>query len=256
MMDQRLRGKSAVVTGGAGGIGAATAKLFCQHGARVAIVDVDAPTCERAVDTIKNAVPRAELLAVPADVAREADAYSAIDRVIKTWGSLHILVNNAGVREYLSLAEATPESWQRILGVNLLGAAYFTKAALPALRKAGGASVINISSTYGVDGRAGMGQYDCTKAALLSFTRTLAFEEVQHGIRVNAICPGYIVTPFHEQRLNISQDELKAKPIDYCLMKRWADPVEIAYPILWLATDEASYMTGTELMVDGGRPVV
>jgi len=255
-MEKRLAGKSAIVTGGAGGIGSATAQLFAEHGARVALVDLDVAACEAAVKRIEKSVPDAQLLALKADVAREQDAYTIVERVIGAWGDLHILVNNAGIREYLPLAEATEESWARILGVNLLGAAYFTKAALPSLRRAGGASVINISSTYGVDGRAGMGQYDCTKAALLSFTRTLAFEEIAHGIRVNSICPGYIVTPFHTRRLQKSEAELKGKPIDFCLMRRWADPREIAYPILWLASDEASYMTGTELMVDGGRPVV
>jgi NAD(P)-dependent dehydrogenase (short-subunit alcohol dehydrogenase family) len=124
------------------------------------------------------------------------------------------------------------------------------------MRRVRGASIVNISSTYGVDGRAGMGQYDCTKAALLSFTRTLAFEEAAHRVRVNSICPGYIVTPFHLRRFKTTEEALKAQPIEFCLMRRWADPKEIAYPVLWLASDEASYMTATEIMVDGGRPVV
>lgn len=255
-MEKRLAGKTAIVTGGAGGIGSATAQLFCEHGARVAVVDSDAGACEAAVGRIRDSVPNTELLALQADVSRETDAIAAVDRVTRTWGDVHVLVNNAGIREYLSLAEATPESWERIIGVNLLGAAYFSKAALPSMRRSGRASIINISSTYGVDGRAGMGQYDCTKAALLSFTRTLAFEEAAHGIRVNSICPGYIVTPFHLRRFQTTETELKSRDIEYCLMRRWADPSEIAYPILWLASDEASYMTATELMVDGGRPVV
>jgi NAD(P)-dependent dehydrogenase (short-subunit alcohol dehydrogenase family) len=255
-MTKRLAGKSAIVTGGGGGIGSATARLFCEQGARVALVDHDVEACEAAARAIRAAVPGAELLCLKADVSREDDAIATLDKVTAAWGDLHILVNNAGIREYLSLADATPESWERIIGVNLLGAAYFSKAALPSMRRAGGASIVNISSTYGVDGRAGMGQYDCTKAALLSFTRTLAFEEAAHGIRVNSICPGYIVTPFHTRRFNTTETALKGQSIEYCLMKRWADPREIAFPILWLASDEASYITATEIMVDGGRPVV
>ncbi|WJR76619.1 SDR family NAD(P)-dependent oxidoreductase [Bradyrhizobium sp. NP1] len=255
-MTGRLAGKSAIITGGAGGIGSATARLFAEQGARVALVDHDGEACEAAARAIHDDVPDADLLALTADVSSEAEAIATVKKVVSAWGALHVLVNNAGVREYLALDAATPESWQRIIGVNLLGAAYFAKAALPNMRRAGGASIVNISSTYGVNGRAGMGQYDCTKAALLSFTRTLAFEEVAHGIRVNSICPGYIVTPFHTRRFATSEAKLKAQPIEFCLMRRWADPKEIAYPVLWLASDEASYITGTEIMVDGGRPVI
>jgi 2-hydroxycyclohexanecarboxyl-CoA dehydrogenase len=118
--------------------------------------------------------------------------------------------------------------------------------------------VVNISSTHGVNPRGGTGQYDATKAAIISMTKTLAFEEVQHGIRANAVCPGATLTPFHRRRFAAAgrtEADLEREGRDGCLLGRWAEPREIAYPILWLASDEASYVTGSVLMVDGGRYV-
>jgi NAD(P)-dependent dehydrogenase (short-subunit alcohol dehydrogenase family) len=168
-------------------------------------------------------------------------------------------VNNAGVREYWRLADAPAESWQNILGINLLGYAYMAKAAIPALRKSGKGCIVNISSTYGVTGRSGMGQYDATKAGIIALTRTLAFEEIEHGIRVNAVCPGSTLTTFHIKRAQAAgrtADELRKDKLKDCLMQRWAEPREAAYPILWLASEEASYITASTLMADGGRPVM
>lgn len=150
-----------------------------------------------------------------------------------------------------------------MLEVNLLSYAFVAKAALPALRRsgkasAGRASIVNVSSTYGVSGRAGMGQYDATKAAIIALSRTLAFEEVEHGVRVNSLCPGYTMTPFHIRRgeaRGLTREEILAEEVSDCLMRRWADAREIALPILWLASEEASYVTAANFMIDGGRPV-
>jgi 2-hydroxycyclohexanecarboxyl-CoA dehydrogenase len=258
-MSGRLADKVALVTGGGGGIGSATARLFCEQGARVALIDWNGETVEAVAESIRTGVPGAQVLALTADVSQEAEAQAAVERVIVGLGEIAVLVNNAGVREYFPIAEATRESWDRILGVNLLGAANFSKAALPSLRRTRGASIVNVSSTYGVTGRAGMGQYDATKAALLALTRTLAFEEAPHGVRVNAVCPGYTLTPFHVARAKAqgrTEAELRAEPVEGCLLGRWADAREAAYPILWLASDEASYVTAATFMVDGGRPVL
>jgi NAD(P)-dependent dehydrogenase (short-subunit alcohol dehydrogenase family) len=127
-----------------------------------------------------------------------------------------------------------------------------SRAALPALRRSGRGSIINISSTGAVYGRKGMGAYDTTKAGVLAFTRTLAFEEAEHGIRVNSVCPGYTRTPFHVTRLGEKEVDALVPP---CVMQRWAEPDELAYPILWLASDEASYVTAATFMIDGGFPV-
>jgi len=162
------------------------------------------------------------------------------------------------MRNYTPLADATPEEWQAVLSVNLLGAANYCRAAMPALRKSGRGSIVLVSSVYGVAGRAGMGLYDATKAALLAMTRTLAHEEVKHGIRVNAVCPGSTLTDFHVNKAKAAGkdvEQLKRERDETSLIGRWARPEEIAWPILWLASDEASFMTGTHLMVDGGLSV-
>ena len=165
----------------------------------------------------------------------------------------------AGVRVYQSLATATPQDWQHILSVNVLGTAFCCKAAIPALRAAGGGSIVNVSSVYGVRGRRGMGQYDTTKAAVLGLTRALAVEEAPHGIRVNAVCPGSTITPYHIRRAadqGQTEVELRRRPADENLLGRWAEPREIAHPILFLACEESSYITGATLMVDAGKSVL
>jgi 2-hydroxycyclohexanecarboxyl-CoA dehydrogenase len=257
-MSDRVAGRSAIVTGGAGGIGAATCEVFCEQGAQVSIVDVDRDALDAAAEAVSSKVPGAEVLVIAADVSSEEEAARAVAEALDAFGKLDILVNCAGIRSYEPIAEAKAETWRRILDVNLLSYAYMAKAALPALRRSGKASIVNISSTYGVSGRAGMGQYDATKAGIIALSRTLAFEEVEHGVRVNSLCPGYTMTPFHVGRGEAqgrTREEILNQEVDDCLMRRWADAREIALPILWLASDEASYVTAANVMVDGGRPV-
>lgn len=257
-MSDRVAGRSAIITGGAGGIGAATCEVFCEQGAQVAIVDVDRGALDATAETVRSKVPGAEVLVIAADVSSEEEAERAVTQALDTFGKLDILVNCAGIRSYEPIAEAKAETWRRVLDVNLLSYAYMAKAALPALRRSGKASIVNISSTYGVSGRAGMGQYDATKAGIIALSRTLAFEEVEHGVRVNSLCPGYTMTPFHVRRGEAqgrTREEILNQEVDDCLMRRWADAREIALPILWLASDEASYVTAANFMVDGGRPV-
>jgi meso-butanediol dehydrogenase/(S,S)-butanediol dehydrogenase/diacetyl reductase len=163
------------------------------------------------------------------------------------------------MRNYASLANATTAEWQAMVGVNLIGCANYAKAALPALRVSGKGSIVNIASCYAVTGRKGMGLYDATKAAQLAITRTLAFEEAAHGVRVNAVCPGSTLTDFHINKATAAGkdiEKLKTERQTTSLLGRWASPEEIAAPILWLASDEASFITGTSLMVDGGLSIM
>jgi 2-hydroxycyclohexanecarboxyl-CoA dehydrogenase len=251
----RLAEKVAIITGGAGGIGAATGLLFCQEGARVALVDADDDALDAALADIRAKVPGAPVSGIVTDVGREDAAAGAVAAARKTHGAIDVLVNLAGMRSYEPLAEAKAETWERILAVNLLSFAWFAKAALSDLRARRG-NIVNISSTHGVNPRAGMGQYDVTKAGIISLTRTLAFEEARHGVRVNAVCPGATLTPFHLRRAATAgrtREALEQDAVNACLLGRWADPREVAYPILWLASDEASYVTGSVLMVDGGQ---
>lgn len=251
----RLDGKTAIVTGGAGGIGRETARLFCREGARVAIVDLSEAAIEEAAADITTEQADAEVFPVAADISDEADLDRVVAAVVAHFGGITTLVNNAGIREYRPLAEADSRSWERIISVNLLGTALCSRAVLPALRMAEGASIVNVASIYAAVGRKGMGQYDATKAGIVSMTRTLAWEENVHGVRVNAVCPGAILTRYHIDRYReqgMSEEILHDKQKDVSLMGRWGDVGEIAYPILWLASDEASFMTGSVLMVDGG----
>ncbi len=253
----RLSDKTAIITGGAGGIGAATGLLFCEEGARVALVDSDRAAMDAAVGAIHAKVPGAQVEGIVADVGKQEAAADAVAAARKALGPVDVLVNLAGMRSYEPLAGAKRETWERILAVNLLSYAWFTQAAIADLRARRG-NIVNISSTHGVNPRAGMGQYDVTKAGIISMTKTLAFEEARHGVRVNAVCPGLTLTPFHRKRYAAAgrtQEDIDAEGLEGCLLRRWADPREVAYPILWLASDEASYVTGSVLMADGGRYV-
>lgn len=258
-MSGRMEGRVALITGGGGGIGEATARLFAEEGAAVALADLDCPAVEGAAAGIAKAVPGALVFPLVADLTREAEARRAIDEAAARFGALHCLVNVAGVRVYRSLAEADTKDWEFILGVNVLAAAYCCKAAIPRLRAGGDGTIVNVSSVYGVMGRAGMGQYDTTKAAILGFTRALAVEEAGHGIRVNAVCPGGTITPYHIRRAanqGVSEEELRRSRRRDNLLGRWAEPREVAYPILFLSCRESSFVTGATLMVDAGRSIL
>ena len=251
----RIEGKVALITGGGGGIGAATAMLFAEEGARLALVDRDGAAAEAAAGAIRGKLPSAEVMPAQADLSAEPEARRAVEAAAAHFGGLDILVNVAGIRVYGALADAEPDSWDSILAVNLMATVHCCRAAVPLLRSRGGGSIVNVSSVFGVTGRAGMGQYDVTKAAVVSLSRTLAIEEVGHGIRVNAVCPGPTITPFHVQRAEargVSEDELRRTGAQHTLMKRWAEPREVACAILFLACNESSFVTGTALVVDGG----
>jgi 2-hydroxycyclohexanecarboxyl-CoA dehydrogenase len=254
-----MAGRVALVTGGGGGIGAATGRLFAQEGAAVALVDADGAAAESAAKGIVGDVAGAQVAGFTADLSREADVARAVAAAVARFGGLHALVNVAGMRVYAPLAEASAADWERILGVNVLATAHCCKAALPHLRKTRHSTIVNVSSVYGVMGRAGMGQYDTTKAAVLGFTRALAVEEAPHGIRVNAVCPGGTITPYHVRRAaaqGISEAEMRAQRAGDNLLGRWAEPREMAYPILFLSSEESSFVTGATLMVDGGRSIL
>ena len=258
-MPGRMAGRVALVTGGGGGIGEATGRLFAEEGAAVALLDADGAAVAAAAERIRAAVPGAAPLALVGDVTREDDARRLVEEASTRLGGLDTLVNVAGVRVYVPLAEATGADWERIIGVNVLGTAHCCKAALPWLRQSGRGSIVNVSSVYGLMGRAGMGQYDTTKAAVLGFTRALAVEEAPHRVRVNAVCPGGTITPYHVRRAaarGVSETELRGERTRDNLLGRWAEPREVAFPILFLACDESSFVTGATLMVDAGRSIL
>jgi len=258
-MPGRMAGRVALVTGGGGGIGLATGRVFAEEGAAVALLDADGAAVTAAAERIRVAVPGAAPLALVGDVTREDDARRLVEEAATRLGGLDTLVNVAGVRVYVPLAEASGADWERIIGVNVLGTAHCCKAAPPRLRRSGRGSIVNVSSVYGLMGRAGMGQYDTTKAAVLGFTRALAVEEASHRVRVNAVCPGGTITPYHIRRAaarGVSETELRGERTRDNLLGRWAEPREVAFPILFLACDESSFVTGATPMVDAGRSIL
>jgi NAD(P)-dependent dehydrogenase (short-subunit alcohol dehydrogenase family) len=257
----RLSGKVALVTGGGGGIGSATVGRFVQEGARVALVDnddEDVQTAAKAIDPTG-----AHVLPLAKDLTQETACAEAVSETVARFGRLDILVNVAGVRVFGPITEATTESWEFILNVNLLASAFCSKFAVPEMAKNGGGAIVHISSANGLKARPGMAQYDASKGAIIALTGAMACDHAPQGIRVNCICPGPTLTSYHIRRraksTGISPEEaeaeMRAAPQPNVLLGRQAEPVEIANAILFLASDEASYVTGATLLVDGGLRV-
>ena len=242
----RLLNKVAIVTGAAGGIGKAMALLFAREGAKVLATDLQD-------DKLNQWVAEAgklEIIAVKHDVSSEADWDSVIAKVKTLYGQLDILVNNAGVYPPGATMENTSlADWERLLSVDLNGPFLGTKACIPLLAASGKASVINISSIAGIVGGNGPA-YTASKGALRLLTKDNAVELAQYNIRVNSIHPGGVLTPMTDFLVNTADSAELMKSM--CPMGRIGDAMEIAYGALFLASDEASYITGAELVIDGG----
>ena len=257
-MAERLAGKVALVTGGGGGIGEATARLFHEEGAQIMIVDLDGDAARAAADGIDPGGDRIGALA--ADLTREPEAERAIAETVARFGALDVLANVAAVRVHGPVTEATVDSWEFVIGVNLLAVAYGCKYAIPAMVDAGGGSIVTVSSANARVGRSGMAQYDATKNAVLALTRAMACDHAGAGVRVNAVSPGPTLTPYHirnrvrrtGETMAEAEAAMRAAGAPNTLLKRQAEPKEIAYALLFLASDEASYVTGANFMIDGG----
>jgi 2-hydroxycyclohexanecarboxyl-CoA dehydrogenase len=249
----RLRGKVAAVSGGASGIGEATVRRFVAEGAKVVFADRDVDRGKRVAAEIEASGGQA--LFVEAHMEREAEAAAFVQHAAARLGRLDVLVNNAGVRLYHTVVEASAESWDEILGVNLKGYAFCAKAAIPLMRERGGGSIVNVASVRSVTSVGKTTQYDTTKAAVAGLTRGMAADHAAEGVRVNAVCPGPIYTPFHEQRireLGRTYEQYRDDAAKGTLLRRPGTPDEVAACILFLASEDASYVTGTLLFVDGG----
>jgi NAD(P)-dependent dehydrogenase (short-subunit alcohol dehydrogenase family) len=244
---KRLEGKVAVITGGNSGIGLATAKRLQEEGAKVAIAGRSSKTLAEAVKAIGNGV-----LAVQADVAKFTDIDKLYAEVSRKLGKIDVLFVNAGVAKFAPLAETSESTYDENFDINIKGAYFTIQKALPFLND--GASIILNTSVAGSTGAAGASAYSATKAALRSLARTAASELVGRGIRVNAVAPGPIVTPIFG-RTGLSKeafDEFAKEIIANVPMKRFGQPEEVAGAVAFLASQDASYITGVELNVDGG----
>ena len=252
----RLKDKVAIVTGAADGIGAATAELMAEHGAAILLGDIDVAGGTAVRDRIRAAGGRAEF--VGADIAREQDASRLSVMAAETFGRLDILVNNAAAF-VLKGIDATPDDWRRSLDVNVIGTAMVTRAAARMMARHGGGAIVNLASISSFVAQPQFVTYSATKAAILQMTRNLALDLAPQGIRVNCVCPGTILTRAsrdHMQRTGQSLDEFLAAEGPKHLLNRVGTPREVAYAVLFLASDEASFITGTHLMVDGGYTAI
>ncbi len=248
----RLAGKVAIVTGAASGIGRATAIRFSQEGASVAIFDRDVPRSEAVLQEVR--ANQGKALFLPVDISVEADVSEAVRRTEAEFHRVDVLVNNAAAFVFGSY-QATQADWERVLSVNVMGAAFCAKYAAAAMIRAGGGSIVNVTSISGFVAQEQSLPYNTSKAALLGLNRCLAMDLAPHKIRVNAVAPGCIDTPqlrADVARAGLSYEEDLAIEGPLHLLNRFGTSEEVSNAILFLASDEASFVTGTCLMVDGG----
>ena len=242
-----FEGKTALVTGGSRGIGRAIAETLAQRGAQVVIADRQAELAETTAHEIAAATGQ-NTLALHVDVADQASAKTMVEQALARFARLDILVNNAGVTRDTLLLRMEEADWDLVLNVNLKGAYNCSKAVVRPMMKQRYGRIVNIASISGIAGQAGQANYSASKAGLIGFTKALAREVGARGITVNAVAPGFVPTAL----TNDLPAELKAASLTGIPLGRWGTPQEIAYAVAFLASDEAAYITGHVLSVDGG----
>tara|TARA_B100000749_G_scaffold175995_1_gene135945 strand:- start:859 stop:1608 length:750 start_codon:yes stop_codon:yes gene_type:complete len=245
----RLENKVALISGGARGMGAVEAKLFAEEGAKVIIGDMLEEEGRKVEAEINEA--GGECVFVLLDVSSEEAWQNAVNEAVSRYGKLDILVNNAGIYRAHNVEETTSDEWDQVMDINAKGVFLGTKHAIPAMRDAGGGSIVNISSVAGLVGSRATSAYNASKGAVRLLTKSTAIQYASDGIRANSVHPGTIETPMTEGFLadpSMRQDRMDRTPIG-----RLGKPEDVAYGALFLASDEASFMTGSELVIDGGR---
>ena len=245
----RLENKVALISGGARGMGAVEAKLFTTEGAKVVIGDVLEEDGRRTEAEINEA--GGECLSVPLDVTNEVAWQDAVQAAVRRFGKLDILVNNAGIYRTERVEEVSEELWDLVMGINAKGVFLGTKHAIPEMRNAGGGSIVNISSVAGLVGDHISAAYASSKGAVRLLTKSAAIQYAKEGIRCNSVHPGTIETPMTADMLvdpQYRQDRMERTPL-----QRLGTAQDVAYGVLYLASDESSFVTGSELVIDGGR---
>lgn len=244
----RLDGKVALITGAARGMGQAEAKLFAKEGSKVIVTDILVEQGQKTVEEIKSSGGEAIFLKL--DVTSPEDWQNVVSKAIEKYDKVDILVNNAGVLFSKDTEETTLEIWDKTFDVNVKGVFLGCKYILPAMKKAGRGSIINVSSLYGIVGFPGEPAYDASKGAVRILSKSVALDYAKYNIRVNSLHPGNTRTPMSEPWLK--SPEAEKEIIGPAILGRLAEPIEIAYAALFLASDESSYVDAAELVVDGG----
>lgn len=243
----KLEGKVAIITGGGSGIGRATSLLFGREGAKVSVLDLDKKNGEDTVKLIKDDGGKATFTL--ADVSKSSDVQRAIKTAVKKYGRVDILCNIAGITSVSSILDISEEEWDRVMNVNAKGVFLCSKYAIPEIQKQGGGSIINIGSVLGAFAVKGAALYSASKGAVISLTKGMA-NDLAPTIRVNCINPGHVHTPMLEHialKRGVKLEDMVKSPL-----RRAAKPEEIAHVVLFLASDDSSYINGAELFVDGG----
>jgi NAD(P)-dependent dehydrogenase (short-subunit alcohol dehydrogenase family) len=252
----RLRGRAAIVTGGGSGLGRAIAERFAAEGARVLVAEIDERAGRECAEQI--AARGGEALFQPTDTADAESVRRMVERAAEAFGSLHILVNNAAAFVFGRVEDVTREDWDRVFSVNVIGYANAVREVLPSFRSAGGGVIVNIASVSAFIAQPAFVPYNASKGAVMQLTRCLAMDLAPDGIRVNAICPGAIhtqATDRHIASLGLDPEQAYADFASDALMNRLGRPEEIAAGALFLASDDSSYMTGAQLVIDGGATI-
>jgi len=245
-MAGRLTGKVALISGGASGIGAAHVRVFAAEGAKVVAGDIQDAQGKAVVDAVNKS--GGEAVCVRLDVSKEADWANAVKEAVARFGKLTTLINNAGIYWPQGIEAETMDGWNKMIAVNQTGVWLGMKTAVPAMRNAGGGAIVNISSLYGLIGSPTSITYHATKGAVRIMTKAAALEYARQGIRANSIHPGQIDTPILAGLTAEQNEQIKAATP----LGRMGRPEEIAYGSLYLCSDEAAFVTGTELVIDGG----
>jgi len=243
----RLDGKVAIITGAASGQGALEAEMFANEGAKVVATDVQEDLLKKVVDKVNK--EGGDAIAIKLDVTSETEWQKVINKTVETYGTLNVLINNAGVFIPGTAEEATLETWNKVMNINAAGTFLGIKYAIPEMRKAGVGSIVNISSISGILGF-GAAAYNASKGAIRTLTKNVAADFAKDNIRVNSIHPGVVVTPMTDPLLNVQETRKSLE--DMTPLPRLGEPKDIAYGALYLASDETSFMTGSELIIDGG----
>lgn len=247
---QLLKGKKSLITGGTAGIGKAIATLFAQQGADVVIFGTHAARAEEAVREIEaaKAFPEQKILSFLVDVSNTRLVDESIQQILSQWGQIDILVNNAGITRDNLLMKMSEEDWDRVLEVNLKSVYNTCRALARPMMKARSGSIINIASVIGLTGNAGQVNYAASKSGMIGFTKSIAKELASRGVRANCVAPGYIET----QMTEVLSPAVKEAVLTKIPLSRIGQPQDIAYAVLFLASDQSNYVTGQVIAVDGG----